>query len=1605
MSNDTVIKVTLDTNGTLVQGEKEAGALNSQLVRMAANANNASRAMKAAKARSSQPSDLDEYGQARAGGGTGAAGRDFANQARGLGGLVRVYATFAANIFAVSAAFNALSRAADTTNLVAGLDQLGAASGRNLGGLSQKIVEVTDNAVSLREAMTATAQASAAGMSSKDILRLAQGAKSASQALGIDMTDALSRISRGVTKLEPELLDELGIFVRVDKAAEDYARTIGKSAASLTDFEKRAAFAAAVLTQVEQKFGALNIPANPYTQLLASLKNVSTKGLELINNVLGPIAALLAKSPTGLAIAIAGVAGILIKQALPAIGEFRSNMRAAANEATEKAKNINQVFEAFKQSKIADIQSKLSQEVQNQAKVAENAIKQARAQLDASAVTKFKSVKEITGTAIGDVSKAQLAALDARKKALGEELASGKGTEARNTLLKTQIADFDALTTKIRTAQAELAKFDKMADPEYRQLVQKTSPLSHEAQIARIQDRLIASSRKTTILSNAAENAADIGMRDSWAILRKEVGSTENKFGGFTKAVLLARGGLTILSTAMMTALSAFSGWAAIIGLVVTGITLLVGWMSKNTKESQAATSALDTLKESSDNVARTLDVISKKDPLAKFSVESVTAKANAMEDLVTSALDAVDKVEKEIAARGTSDKITNSLWSIIGKGTEDKLSKQISQVLLDAVKLSSTSLVVPKDITTLSKLLNIDSNSSLEEVSRAIEKSGLSVSELMAKLKAANIETKLTAGNLKDLADAYSNSARSLREYIASQVPKDPQAKIALEGIVNLDKLNAAIKEPLKNLPALVTLMTDVNQIALFPSSSRDNVVKFGAELESAQKQLVNTKLRLEQLIQQSKELKEGEITIDRSKLPKSKSFADAPEVANKADELRREAQRQRGEDIKSNDAQIKALTSSYAVIKANIESASATFASNLSKVFNAESKNLERALGSAFAQAGITVQKAYASILGESTAGIDEKVRLEKASINIQANTIKYNIELIKSLKEASISVDELAIQMWKANADARDMGLIAAKEKVVEGKKKVLSSSNSMKDLTELGIKARGGDEVAKEVYNSMRDFSATLISAQGQLAGINAQGQAAGVAGEYQKIDLVYNRKNEILDIENKSIAANKALLNLQKQSNIISEAEYYTRELELNLLEEANNEIKDRNILLAKQTKIALGYDNAPAGKAGDAMRDAYLEDWLAIQDKLDERAKVSLKNQVVLSAAANQSIYASIRKQQEDNISYQAELESRKRQTNGELTNVSMEQSLLVNNAAMEQLNILNSQGKFTEDIYNSKKKTLELEANLLAYEQKKLSLQQEAANKLAELSKERKLALSADEVNVVLLLDIKDREQAVNDILAARLGLLDRENTLKGKSLDLTYSMNEKTRKTEEIFTSAIDRMSDAIIDFGLTGKQSFGDMIKSMIMDLIKLEMRMSMQAAWKGIGGFSGLMDIFKGGSGSNLSNSTSLVGGTGADYIIPGTFAKGGMFDNGVQKFARGGMFTNSVVSSPTLFKFAKGTGMMGEAGPEAIMPLKRGPNGSLGVSGTGGSTHVVVNNYSKEQATAKETVDSRGNTRVEVTIGDMVAGEVQRIGSAAQQSIRNTFGKQPVLIRR
>ena len=192
------IQMNIVLSGNIKEQTAQAEALNKALLTVQQTANNTSKTIRAAsetaavtKSGSFTPSAADPgFRRGATGVGTGDDTRDFARQAQGLGGLVHVYATFAANIFAVSAAFEALKKAADFSNILKGLDQLGASSGNNLGGLAKRITEITEGAVSLKQASEATAQAVAGGLSGNQLEKLTNIAKTTSQVLGRDLPDA-----------------------------------------------------------------------------------------------------------------------------------------------------------------------------------------------------------------------------------------------------------------------------------------------------------------------------------------------------------------------------------------------------------------------------------------------------------------------------------------------------------------------------------------------------------------------------------------------------------------------------------------------------------------------------------------------------------------------------------------------------------------------------------------------------------------------------------------------------------------------------------------------------------------------------------------------------------------------------------------------------------------------------------------------------------------------------------------------------------------------------------------------------------------------------------------------------------------------------------------------------------------------------------------------------------------------------------------------------------------------------------------------------------------------------------------------------------------------
>jgi hypothetical protein len=262
------------------------------------------------------------------------------NQTMGSGssGLVAAYATLAANVFAATAAFNALRRASQTEQLIQALESLGEASGRNLGILADSIKDATGNAIALDQALATASVGASAGFDPSQIKGLAEVGRLAAISLGRDVGDAVDRLTRGAAKLEPEILDELGIFVRLDDAAAQYAASIGKSASELSRFEKRQAFTNAILTQGKQKFdAAAAIDPSPYDQLAATLSDLARTIMNVFNTLLAPIAGFFANNTLALAGFLAMITKGIMAQALPALQTFGERALKNAEQAESNA--------------------------------------------------------------------------------------------------------------------------------------------------------------------------------------------------------------------------------------------------------------------------------------------------------------------------------------------------------------------------------------------------------------------------------------------------------------------------------------------------------------------------------------------------------------------------------------------------------------------------------------------------------------------------------------------------------------------------------------------------------------------------------------------------------------------------------------------------------------------------------------------------------------------------------------------------------------------------------------------------------------------------------------------------------------------------------------------------------------------------------------------------------------------------------------------------------------------------------------------------------------------------------------------------------------------
>jgi hypothetical protein len=289
----------------------------------------------------------DNYSKKQKGvaGATSNSSKAFAKMSGGMGGLVGAYATLAANVFAISAAFEFMKSAGNLQVLQSGQAAYAASTGIAIRTLTSDIMAATDAQLGFEDASQAAAIGLAAGLSSNQLVKLGKAAKDTSTVLGRDLTDSFNRLVRGATKAEPELLDELGIILRLETATSNYARTLGKTAKDLTAFERSQAITNDILTQSEEKYGKMleggETLSNSVTKLGKAFENDLLKPLKLFfAAAAGPVFEFLSNNVLALGAALTMLALPIVKSIIPGLSGMTEAASAGAKAARKQADEV-----------------------------------------------------------------------------------------------------------------------------------------------------------------------------------------------------------------------------------------------------------------------------------------------------------------------------------------------------------------------------------------------------------------------------------------------------------------------------------------------------------------------------------------------------------------------------------------------------------------------------------------------------------------------------------------------------------------------------------------------------------------------------------------------------------------------------------------------------------------------------------------------------------------------------------------------------------------------------------------------------------------------------------------------------------------------------------------------------------------------------------------------------------------------------------------------------------------------------------------------------------------------------------------------------------------
>ena len=623
------------------------------------------------------------------------------------------------------------------------------------------------------------------------------------------------------------------------------------------------------------------------------------------------------------------------------------------------------------------------------------------------------------------------------------------------------------------------------------------------------------------------------------------------------------------------------------------------------------------------------------------------------------------------------------------------------------------------------------------------------------------------------------------------------------------------------------------------------------------------------------------------------------------------------------------------------------------------------------------------------------------------------------VEAMQEQKRLIDEQQKSVSGLNKQIQDLNESRSKPGITQ--ENDLNITKAIAILTEQVV-------VEEDKLRQMREKSSDILKAleeQERRRNDLIKDRAWRQNDEYQNLVMMtgkYSEVNRLLGLGNQLLMERQGLVNVpmrMPQADLTSQ--------QTNALEKSRQDLELSKLKGEAKERARLGYAADELGLKDEPQfktnRDLYVNQGLAKwqNDEANKPVRKGPKSEEVKAAEKTEDVYKRLIKQQQEQISLgsqNTELAKVKYQvTQGELTSLEQakKETLLQNAALIDQKNIAEQLKTFREGLADSNAAARDrgnidfLGAG--AGDKARDRMKEMADIRTDFLKQQRDLQrdFSRGEISEDLY---KQQTEALKTALDERLtiqedyykkvdeqqsdwraGISDSLMNYVDQAADLS-SMSASA--TSEILNNATNSISSNMTDV-LTGAVSFKEGISNVFTSMGETIIKTLIQVATQALitkailsmvgGGYGGMFSSIFGSIGSAGSESSgTAIQSAGANFSFN---ALGGVYDSPSLSAYSGGVY-----STPQYFAFAKGAGVFGEAGPEAIMPLTRGADGSLGVRAVGRQSPAVQEAARQIEAQPRiaVSVDARSTFTGQPDDATMLA--VDRRNAALEQRIIN-----------